>query len=598
MQTCFAQPRSLSRTFAAQNVCANLHLMYTRYFGLLHAPFSIAPDPHFLFMSERHREALAHLLYGLDGGGGFVLLTGEIGAGKTTICRLFLEQVPAHCNVAYILNPKQTATELLQSICKEFGVVPVPAMPGTVSAQACIDPLNTFLMAEHAQQKSTILIIDEAQNLTDDVLEQLRLLTNLETNERKLLQIILIGQPELRTILARPEMEQLAQRIVARFHLDALSVVETGAYIGHRLMVAGSERASPFNARVTRRIHALTRGIPRQINLLCDRAMLGAYASGKPQIDLSMIKLAAHEVFDSAHTSSGQRMQRWSWIVGAMAILVLAVGVMAQTGHLMPLAMLIKSAPMYNRLHSQDNAASGMADPRLTPHAPHISDHAAAIDKPLSVAEAVHTLPAVLGVEARDLPAAYRRLGKYWQLMLPDEPDVNSLCKEAQHHNVFCFVSKNGLSDIRRLDRPGIVTLYDHDNHPYYALLSGLNNDNVTLQIGALTQTVTLNALAHRWRGGFMTFWRGPAAVSQIRSNQNNVATDWLATRLAVIAGKSPPATGRVFDESMRTSIREFQLTQGLTPDGLPGPLTLMRLSMAAGDAEPRLFTQASSSRK
>lgn len=171
-------------------------------------------------MSERHREALAHLLYGLDAGGGFVLLTGEVGAGKTTVCRCFLEQIPQHCNVAYIFNPKLTVQELLHSICDEFGVPHKPTVPGGVeTVKDYIDPLNASLLAAHGAGRNTVLIIDEAQNLSADVLEQLRLLTNLETSERKLLQIILIGQPELRAMVAQPAMEQLAQRVIARFHL-------------------------------------------------------------------------------------------------------------------------------------------------------------------------------------------------------------------------------------------------------------------------------------------------------------------------------------------------------------------------------------------
>jgi len=213
--------------------------MYLRHFGLRQAPFSIAPDPRYLYMSERHREALAHLLYGLDAGGGFVLLTGEIGTGKTTVCRCFLEQVPATCDLAYIFNPKLTAIELLHTVCDEFGIEVTPAAPGAPTVKDHLDPLNRYLLAAHAEGRQCVLAIDEAQNLAADVLEQLRLLTNLETNERKLLQIVLIGQPELRALLARPELEQLAQRVVARFHLDALSAAETAGYIAHRLAVAG-----------------------------------------------------------------------------------------------------------------------------------------------------------------------------------------------------------------------------------------------------------------------------------------------------------------------------------------------------------------------
>jgi general secretion pathway protein A len=211
--------------------------MYAAYFGLKHEPFSIAPDPRYLFMSERHREALAHLLYGLGAGGGFVLLTGEIGTGKTTLCRLFLQQIPPDCNVAYIFNPKLTVTELLHSVCEEFRIEVPQAVAHTVKSY--VDRLNDFLLQAHAAGRNNVLIIDEAQNLSAEVLEQLRLLTNLETSERKLLQVILIGQPELREMVARPELEQLEQRVIARYHLDALSPAETDQYIRHRMDVAG-----------------------------------------------------------------------------------------------------------------------------------------------------------------------------------------------------------------------------------------------------------------------------------------------------------------------------------------------------------------------
>ncbi|TFV99541.1 AAA family ATPase, partial [Oxalobacteraceae bacterium OM1] len=262
--------------------------MYAPFFQLKQPPFSIAPDPRYLYMSERHREALAHLLYGAGSGGGIVLLTGEIGAGKTTVCRCFLEQVPDHCEVGYIFNPKLTVHELLESICAEFHV---GLWQGArqASLKDCIDALNKHLLQVHAQGRNSVLVIDEAQNLSADVLEQLRLLTNLETNERKLLQIILIGQPELRTMLERPELEQLAQRVIARYHLDALSPDETAGYIQHRLATAGLQTASPFPPRLVKVIHRLTRGVPRRINLLCDRALLGAYAEGSPVVTRSIL---------------------------------------------------------------------------------------------------------------------------------------------------------------------------------------------------------------------------------------------------------------------------------------------------------------------
>jgi len=296
--------------------------MYAAHFGLKREPFSIAPDPRYLFMSERHREALAHLLYGVRGGGGFVLLTGEIGAGKTTVCRCFLEQVPKRCNVAYIFNPKLTALELLQSVCEEFRIEVHARGAGDATLKDHVDALNQYLLRTHAAGFNNVLIIDEAQNLSIDVLEQLRLLTNLETNERKLLQIILIGQPELRDMLLKPELEQLAQRVVARFHLDPLAEEETAHYIKHRLSVAGLNGLIPFDREARHRIFELTRGVPRRINLLCDRALLGAYASGRQRVDRAIVDKAAGEVFDRRGPG-----QRWPHRRVALVTAGVALGV-------------------------------------------------------------------------------------------------------------------------------------------------------------------------------------------------------------------------------------------------------------------------------
>lgn len=298
--TASTSPLPLGEPGHSLHAAASLRTLYAQHFGLKRDPFSIAPDPRYLFMSERHREALAHLLYGLSGGGGVVLLTGEVGAGKTTVCRCFLEQVPKRCNVAYIFNPKLTVEELLQSVCDEFGIPLHPRSGGAATVKDYVDAINGFLLRTHAVGQNNVLIIDEAQNLSADVLEQLRLLTNLETNERKLLQIILIGQPELRALLARPELEQIAQRVIARFHLQALSEDETLQYIRHRLGVAGLSGALPFDRATRRLIHRLAHGVPRRINLLCDRALLGAYTEGKTRVDPEVVDKAAREVFDSA----------------------------------------------------------------------------------------------------------------------------------------------------------------------------------------------------------------------------------------------------------------------------------------------------------
>lgn len=294
--------------------------MYNHHFGLAEAPFSIAPDPRYLFLSEQHREALAHLLYGIGDHGGFVVLTGEVGTGKTTVCRCLLQQIPDHIDIAVIVNPKLNSQELLQTICDELGVAVAEEQP---TAKQLIDALNTFLLATHARGRNAILIIDEAQNIAIDVLEQLRLLTNLETNERKLLQLILLGQPELNTLLAQPSLRQLAQRITARYHLRPLARQEVAQYIEHRLAIAGY-RGHLFAPAAIARMYRYSKGIPRLINLLADRALLGAYAAGSAVVDAAMVRRAAREVLPETAPWLGSRLL-YGGLAAAFA-LALAIG--------------------------------------------------------------------------------------------------------------------------------------------------------------------------------------------------------------------------------------------------------------------------------
>ena len=338
--------------------------MYRKFFGLKRDPFSIAPDPRYLFMSERHREALAHLVYGLEGGGGFVLLTGEIGAGKTTVCRCFLEQVPRRCNVAYVLNPKQTAEQLLASICDEFRI---PHAKGA-SSKDLVDAINEFLLRTHAVGQNNVLIIDEAQNLSPDVLEQLRLLTNLETAERKLLQIVLIGQPELRGMVDGPSLEQLAQRVIARYHLGPMSPAETAQYVRHRLSVAGLNGPVPFSDEAMARVHELSGGVPRRINLLCDRALLGAFAAGRPTVDERLLDGAADEVSGRASAPPPAAGRRWVWVAVA-AGLGAAVGAAAITTVMRPSAPAAPAAPTATPSPAAPNASAAPAVGAVSPNA-------------------------------------------------------------------------------------------------------------------------------------------------------------------------------------------------------------------------------------
>ena len=297
--------------------------MYKEYFGLKEDPFSIAPDPQFLYMSDRHREALAHLIYGMKADSGFVLLTGEVGTGKTTVCRCLLGQIPENSEIAFILNPKLSVVELLATICDELEIsYPV----GNSSVKVFIDLINITLLDAHGQGKKTVLIIDEAQNLSVDVLEQIRLLTNLETDKRKLLQVIMLGQPELNDMLEQQELRQLAQRVTARYHLDPLSKNEIQGYLSHRLAVAGVERPL-FPAATVNKLYSLTGGVPRLINLLCDRALLGAYIKELNIISPALLTEAAREVFgkNNSQRSAGNNVWQWSLVVLLSLILVAGI---------------------------------------------------------------------------------------------------------------------------------------------------------------------------------------------------------------------------------------------------------------------------------
>ncbi|MBL8279368.1 MAG: AAA family ATPase [Pelomonas sp.] len=556
--------------------------MYAPFYGLRQAPFSIAPDPHYLFMSERHREALAHLLYGLDGGGGFVLLTGEIGAGKTTVCRCFLEQIPANCNVAYVFNPRLTATELLQSICDEFHVA-VPA--GAQTVKAYVDPLNAFLLAQHAAGRNNVLIIDEAQNLSADVLEQLRLLTNLETSERKLLQVVLIGQPELRDMLARPELEQLAQRVIARFHLGALSEGETAKYIFHRMKVAGLTGPLPFDRPALKVIHEITRGVPRRINLLCDRALLGGYAGGLTTVTPDIVRKAAAEVFDQPRSTRARSRGRRRRDPVGLALVVLAA-VLAGAG----LTWALQQPWQASRSAREAAPARTAALPASA--APAASATAAAASAPAPAASAAPPAPAPLRLAdwQADDAAAWAALADRWGLPLPAKADA---CTVAQQRGLQCYRSGTGsLSLIRLIDRPVLLTLQRPGQPAALAALVALDGQHATLVVQGQPRRVALADLASTWRGEFATFWRPPPGYAGRASNIVPLR-EWLGARLAELqqpAGAASGASGvpPSWPELSR-QIQAFQASQGLQPDGRVGPVTLMLINQAAGIPEPRL---------
>ena len=620
--------------------------MYSHHFGLTQDPFSIAPDPRYLFMSERHREALAHLLYGVAGvgggaaphgaasgtGGGFVLLTGDIGTGKTTICRCFLEQIPAACHVAYIFNPKLTVTELLQSVCEEFHITAAAGASGASSLSGVhgeasaptlknyIDALNAFLLRSHAAGQSSVLIIDEAQNLSADVLEQLRLLTNLETNERKLLQIVLIGQPELRAMLERPQLEQLAQRVIARFHLDALTEAESAQYIGHRLGVAGHVGPLPFEAKALQRIHRRAHGVPRRLNLLCGRALLGAWANGLHRVNAVMVDKAAAEVFgQDAAGADAARKAGWPAVYALGGLALLAGAALA--------GFLMGRSPAQQALAAPRLAASAsalLAASRAGVSAPGaLAPGVAASGVAVSAAPLAGVAPSGVGAVAAsaalagassalgaapaanpaeeiqallaqlpgDLNVAWRELAPVWKLPATGADP----CQSVSVQPFQCYRSASlSVLRLRQLGRPGILTLQADGGAPVYAVLTGLSDQSATLQIAGRPHSVRLVSLVALWRGDFATFWRPPSGYSPgLRGEGAGPALAQLGRQLALLDGAPPPAVAAppVLDAALRERIQAFQRAQGLEPDGLPGPMTFMQIDSATDASVPRLQT-------
>lgn len=525
--------------------------MYLAYYGLREPPFSITPDPRFVFLSERHRDALAHLLFGIDkgGGGGFVQLTGEVGTGKTTLSRLLLEQLPDNARIALVLNPRQNAIELLETVCEELRI-DIEGKRG--SAKALIDALNVYLLDAYAQGLRVVLLIDEAQNLPPDALEQVRLLTNLETHTQKLLQILLLGQPELRDLLARPDLRQLAQRITARFHLSPLDERETAAYLRHRWRVAGGSRF-PFNAKAVRRLHALSGGVPRLLNVIAERALLAGYARDAVSIDAKLVNAAAREVLPPVRSP---RLYPLLAVAGGVAI-----------------AVLIVAAWYFQPWSTKASAKPPKAPPTIS------ATPTAAPEPPKPAIEHVDSAAFARLIETVNASptAAWRELLQQWSLA----GDAITLTSDggcapaATHMELHCVQGSARLDLLLALDRPMLLRLRS-GTADAWALLLGADTRTARLQIGTRRFDVDRTLLQARWDGRYAGLWRGPDALTQIpQPGTASPAVDWLWQQLLA----QPPAPGTPYNANLRTAVRELQSARGLPTDGIAGSLTLMALA-------------------
>ncbi len=553
--------------------------MYLSHFGLREPPFSITPDPRFLYMSARHREALAHLVYGVGEHGGFVQLTGEVGTGKTSVCRCLLEQLPSHVDVALVLNPRLSPVELLALVCDELRIA-YPA--GTASAKALVDRLYAHLLDAHGRGRRTVLIIDEAQNLAAEVLEEVRLLTNLETASQKLLQVILIGQPELAAILEQPKLRQLAQRVTARYHLEPLSPAETRAYVRHRLAVAGRADAV-FPEAALRAVYQQSFGIPRLINAIADRALLGAFTQGRPRVEARTVRRAADEVLGR----SGGWWSRWGRRAAVAALVAMIGG-----------AALVFFAPgeLGREGLRVERMTPGPSSPALAGVATAVSVPATAVDAAPVGAPEPHAPPRFAEVLLDPALAATKEdafvaLLGLWGLKSGGTPPD---CQVPPPGALECLETVGTWRKLRRLDLPAVLELVGSGGERRYAALSRLTPSEATLSLGSRVITAPLAEVEPFWDGAFVVLWRPPPGALPVRLGARGPAADWLRERMRRADGTGRPVeAGRPYDQALWKRVVAFQQARAIEPDGVVGQETAILLQGAArGSDEPRLSAE------
>jgi len=531
--------------------------VYAQFFGLTEKPFSITPDPRYLYLSRRHADALAHLLYGISQSGGFIQLTGEVGTGKTTLVRSLLEQLPDEADVALILNPELTTREFLAAISEELGV----ELPNDDSIKSLVDNLSSHLLDAHARGRRTVLIVDEAQNLATDVLEQVRLLTNLETPKQKLLQIILIGQPELREILSREDMRQLAQRVTGRYHLEPLNQGETAIYLEHRMKVAGAAGAT-FSKSAIREVFRWSDGVPRIINVIADRALLAAYTKDMRDVDKSLVKKAATEVYGKRLVP---RVERRLAVASALVGFTLLV-----------IGTWLALNPSGNWLSVQLGQAPNFILDRMTPNG--------SSNGVLATALADRSLP-------RGTDAAFETLFSLWgaQYLRGTE----TACQQAERQQLRCWFQKGSINNLRHLNRPAILGLIDEHGRQHQVVLTALDDDVGQLTIGTRTFSVSLKDLSQFWFGDHLLLWRpGVWAEQSLVPGMQDDSVRWLRESLALISNiPLIDSESEFYDDALANHVRDYQRERRLIVDGIVGTKTQILInSDLSTSGTPLLF--------
>jgi general secretion pathway protein A len=537
--------------------------MYLGAFGLTETPFSTTPDQRFLYLSDRHRDALAHLLYGIAERGGFVQLTGEVGTGKTTLCRYLLEHLPVHVDVALILNPTVTRLELLGTICDELRVA-YPA--GSTSVKVLVDALYAHLLNAHARGRRTIVIVDEAQHLSVEVLEQLRLLTNLETAKAKLLQIILIGQPELLELMGRTDLRQVAQRVAARYHLTPLTERETRAYVVHRLSMAGQPMMI-FDDAALRAVHQASGGVPRLINVICDRALLGAYATHRETVTRTIVRRAAREIAGDVPRVRERRRRRTAVVaVAATLVLVTALVLVARSSRTQMLPGAPPTAPV----------AAAAVTPPATP---------APTPGPSLRALLEH------GGVSTDIDSAYAAIAARWGRSYERRPNQQP-CDAVRRSGLHCIARRGTWNLVRRFDLPAVIELVSTSGARRFLAVVSADESRATVQFGSRAEPIPTDQIEREWDGSFVVLWKPPRiGIDAIGPGVKGADVVWLRQRLGTLDGQVVPdiASARTYDESLASRVTAFQRAHGLLADGIAGEETLAKLTALLDAVRPSL---------
>ena len=562
--------------------------MYLEHFSLKERPFSISPDPRFLFMSNRYREALAHLTYGVEDGGGFVLLTGEVGTGKTTVCRCLLQQLPEKTRLAFVLNPKLNSVELLATICDELSIE-YPEY--TTSLKTLTDCLSDYLLKCYEQGLSVVVMIDEAQNIDTEVLEQIRLLTNLETNQKKLLQIILVGQPELQEKLAKRELRQLAQRITARYHLRPLDLKETMAYVLHRVRIAGG-RESLFNRKSIELLHVKAMGIPRLINTICDRALVAACTRKMNQVNPKIMQdaivdvlggnLLADEMVLKTNTNGSKSILIGMALI-SLLVLVFWLGQRSnQNNQITDLISTTQAATQLIPLSRLDEETILIPQETIRDSV----DVQTLVEKTSSPS----LIDRMLGNERWDNNGIWsmQQLMKLWNLdysLFSDGP----ACQFAANYGLICETLSGNWQLLRAFNRPATLKFSAGLQGEFWGTLSKLSGTEATLHFGEKDVMIRLDELSTIWTGEFQLLWQAPVGYQiDLKVGDRGRAVFWLSEKMNQLVDSKLQAS-EIFDQGLQNAVSEYQRKRNITADGIAGMQTILTINSETLDGIPLL---------